>query len=104
MDALRHDALPDRRLRQRERKSSADHDRGAWSLIPDASNSVGRPVAWTGTEVLVGGFACCGELPGAHLTAYNPVSNTWHPLPPSPLTPRNGAVGAWTGREMVLAG
>jgi N-acetylneuraminic acid mutarotase len=77
---------------------------GAWSLIPDAPKSVGRPVAWTGTEVLVGGFGCCGEMPSADLAAYNPATNTWRSLPPSPLTHRRQAAGAWTGTEMIVSG
>ena len=38
-----------------------------------------------------------------HLTAYDPATNTWDALPPTPLTPREFAAGAWTGTDMVLA-
>jgi len=38
------------------------------------------------------------------LEAYDPAGNAWHQLAPTPLTPRSGAAGAWTGTEMVVAG
>jgi len=61
-------------------------------------------VAWTGTEVLVAQAGCCSDLGSVNLTAYNAETNTWHTLPPTPLTPRTFAAGAWTGTEMVVAG
>lgn len=36
--------------------------------------------------------------------AYNPVTNTWRKLPAAPLQPRASASGAWTGKELVVAG
>ncbi|MGA2837119.1 MAG: hypothetical protein ABSF84_11035 [Acidimicrobiales bacterium] len=79
-------------------------DVGAWSLIPDGPNPVSPPVAWTGSDVLVAGAGCCAELGSVDLAAYSPETNTWHALPPTPLTPRTDAAGAWTGTEMVVAG
>jgi N-acetylneuraminic acid mutarotase len=75
-----------------------------WSLVPAAAASIGRPVAWTGTEALAATSACCDDLGTVQLSAYDPASNTWHALPHTPLTPRNNAAGAWTGSEMVVAG
>jgi len=77
---------------------------GAWSLVPAGPNPVSPPVAWTGTEVLVAQGGCCDDLGSVNLSAYNPGANTWHALPPTPLTPRTFAAGAWTGTEMVVAG
>jgi hypothetical protein len=77
---------------------------GTWSLIPAGPHPVGPPVAWTGTEVLVAEAGCCDDLGSVNLTAYNPETNIWHALPPTPLTPRTYAAGAWTGAEMVIAG
>jgi N-acetylneuraminic acid mutarotase len=79
-------------------------DAGTWSLIPEGPNAVGRPVAWTGNELLVAESACCGALGSVNLAAYNPVTNAWHKLPSAPLTFRTHAVGAWTGTEMIVAG
>jgi Kelch motif len=36
--------------------------------------------------------------------AYNLAANTWSDLPASPLAPRAFPAGAWTGRELVVAG
>lgn len=77
---------------------------GTWSLIPSGPNLVSPPVVWTGTDVLVAQAGCCDELGSVNFTAYSPETNTWHELPPTPLTPRTFAAGAWTGTEMVVAG
>lgn len=82
----------------------APADAGSWSLIPDGPNALGRPGAWTGRELLVAQSACCGELGSVNLAAYNPATSTWRKLPPTPLTPRIGAAGIWTGTEMIVAG
>ena len=79
-------------------------DVGTWSLIPNGPNPVGRPAAWTGTELLVARAGCCDDAGSVDLAAYDPATNAWHQLPPTPLTPRRGAAGAWTGTEMVVAG
>src|SRR5216683_2692640 len=50
---------------------------------------------WTGSRMLV---------PGLTSGAYNPAANTWRKLPAAPLQPRAGASGAWTGKELVVAG
>lgn len=77
---------------------------GTWSLIPEGPFPVGPPVAWTGSELLVAQAGCCAGLGSVNLTAYNPETRTWHALPPTPLTPREFAAGAWTGTEMVIVG
>ena len=79
-------------------------DVGTWSLIPFGPNPVGSPSAWTGAEVLVARAGCCDDAGSVDLAAYDPAVNGWHQLPPTPLTPRSGATGAWTGTEMVVAG
>jgi hypothetical protein len=50
--------------------------------------------AWTGKEMLVWGpFTLLG---------FNPVTNHWRTLPPSPLAGRGGAgIVVWSGREMI---
>ena len=79
-------------------------DAGTWSLIPYGPNPVGSPSAWTGAEVLVARAGCCDDSGSVDLAAYDPAVNSWHQLPLTPLTPRSGAAGAWTGSEMVVAG
>lgn len=77
---------------------------GRWSLIPDGPANVALPAAWTGRELLVAHGGCCGELGSVDLTGLDPSTGRWRQLPSPPLTPRTGAVGAWTGSEMVIAG
>jgi len=77
------------------------------STVPASTtttNEAARPMAWTGTELLVAQAGCCGDLGSVGLAAYKPAANTWRKLPPTPLTPRRSAAGAWTGSEMVVAG
>ncbi len=84
--------------------TAAAADAGTWSLIPAGPNPIGPPVAWTGREVLVAQAGCCDDIGSVNLTAYDPGSETWRALPPTPLTPREFAAGVWTGTEMIVAG
>jgi hypothetical protein len=61
----------------------------------------GGLVVWTGREAIGWGGGCCGDAWGNGL-AYNPATDTYRELAPSPLAPSQGPVGAWTGRELVL--
>jgi len=63
----------------------------------------GAVTGWTGHRFLAWGGACCEDTShdGA---AYNPATNTWRKLPTAPLAPRADASGAWTGKELVVAG
>ena len=79
-------------------------DAGTWSLIPDGPNPLSPPMAWTGTDLLVAEGSCCASLGSVNLSAYDPSSGVWHTLPATPLTPRNYALGTWTGTEMIVAG
>lgn len=79
-------------------------DAGSWSLIPSGPTNISLPAAWTGREMLVAQGGCCGELGSVNLSAFNPATGTWRQLPATPLTSRSGAVGAWTGTEMIIAG
>jgi N-acetylneuraminic acid mutarotase len=66
---------------------------------PDESAVVG----WTGHEAIVWGGVCCDD--SSHDgEAYNPATDTWTKLPTAPLQVRRGAMGAWTGKELVVAG
>jgi N-acetylneuraminic acid mutarotase len=66
---------------------------------PDESAVVG----WTGHEAIVWGGVCCDDR-SHDGQAYNPATDTWTKLPTAPLQVRRGAMGAWTGKELVVAG
>lgn len=66
----------------------------------------GAVTAWTGTEYLVWGGQAGGEGTGrADGFALAPdVEMTTRPIPVAPLPPLDRALGAWNGRELVVAG
>jgi len=59
---------------------------------------------WTGEEFVVVGAALHGgnfpETPTAIAAAYDPATDTWRELPPSPLDP-NSNTAVWTGHRIV---
>lgn len=66
----------------------------------------GAATAWTGTELLIwGGSELTSDavetvqMSGA---AYNPVSDTWRPLPTAPLDADSPRAVAWDGHEMYV--
>ncbi|HEY9476045.1 MAG TPA: hypothetical protein VIS06_19625, partial [Mycobacteriales bacterium] len=61
----------------------------------------GHVMVWTGRQMIIWGGCCGGTEAGG--AAYDPATDSWRRLPPAPLAARY-AVGAWTGRELVLAG
>ena len=75
-----------------------------WRKMPLPPMSMdGAVTGWTGRLFLAWGGTCCDGTShdGA---AYNPAANTWRMLPTAPLAPRADASGAWTGKELVVAG
>jgi hypothetical protein len=64
----------------------------------------GAVAGWTGrSEIVWGGIGISGP-DTRNGAAYNPATNTWRKLPPAPLERRRDAMGAWTGRVLVVAG
>ena len=61
---------------------------------PATMNSADVAV-WTGSRMLVIGLTS---------GSYDPAANTWRTLPAAPLQPRASASGAWTGKELIVAG
>ena len=59
---------------------------------------------WTGEEFVVVGAALHGgnfpETPTAIAAAYDPATDTWRELPPSPLDP-NSNTAVWTGDRII---
>ena len=80
---------------------SYDPATNIWRTLPRPPTNAGRLAVWTGKELVGWGGGCCGDAfkDGA---AFNPVTNTWRKLAPSPLAGSQGPLGAWTGRELVI--
>jgi hypothetical protein len=75
-----------------------------WRAIAAPGMSMsGAVTGWTGRQFLSWDGVCCDDLTNGGV-AYNPVTNTWRNIPSAPLERRARAEGAWTGRELVVAG
>jgi hypothetical protein len=81
---------------------------GRWSTMAPAP-IVPRSdpaIVWTGHELLVWGGSAGSH--GSRLyrdgAAYDPSTNRWRLLAPSPLPPTSGASAVWTGQEMLVFG
>jgi N-acetylneuraminic acid mutarotase len=61
-------------------------------------------VTWTGQDLFIwGGISFNhGRQTLSDGATYNPTTNRWTVLPPSPLVSRRGAVTIWTGNEILL--
>jgi hypothetical protein len=70
-----------------------------WRVLPKAIN-LGF-VTWTGHEAIGWGGGCCGDAQKDG-SAYNPATGGYRKLPTTPLGASQGALGAWTGRELIL--
>jgi hypothetical protein len=89
-----------------------------WRQLADApiANRPYPSAVWTGTEMIVWGGCApnppsnpgpCDHHAGNEPTdgaAYNPTTNAWRQLPPSPLPPRARPSAVWTGTEMIIWG
>jgi len=83
---------------------SYDPATNTWRKIARPGVSLGAAVTgWTGRQFLAWGGTCCEDTSRDGMT-YNPATNTWRKLPAAPLQPRASASGAWTGKELVVAG
>jgi N-acetylneuraminic acid mutarotase len=73
-----------------------------WRRLPaERGGGAGGLVLWTGHEMIDWGGGCCGDASSGG-SAYNPTTNTWRTLAPSPLAPSQQPIGAWTGRELII--
>jgi hypothetical protein len=70
-----------------------------WHVLPKAIN-LGL-VRWTGHEAIGWGGGCCGDAQKDG-SAYNPATVGYRKLAVSPLGASQHALGAWTGRELIL--
>jgi hypothetical protein len=71
-----------------------------WRRLPQAPAGAGI-VVWTGHEMIGWGGGCCGDA-RSDGAAYDPSADSWRKLADSPLAPEQGAIGAWTGHELLL--
>jgi hypothetical protein len=71
-----------------------------WRRLSDPPARQGI-VVWTGSEMIGWGGGCCGDADSGG-AAYNPDTETWRKVAPSPLAAEQRPTGAWTGRELVL--
>ncbi len=72
-------------------------------LPPEPSANDGAVTAWTGHEAIIWDGVCCDGTSNRGV-AYLPATSTWRALPDAPLARRRNAMGAWTGRELIVAG
>jgi N-acetylneuraminic acid mutarotase len=70
-----------------------------WHVLSKAINL--GSVNWTGREAIGWGGGCCGDAQ-KNGSAYNPTTGRYRRLPTSPLGASQHALGAWTGRELIL--
>ena len=82
---------------------------GAWRKLPDAplAARTGQIGTWTGREMLIWGgrrASGAGTQVLADGAAYNPKTNRWRRLPPSPLSARTDAIAVWTGSTAIVLG
>jgi len=81
-------------------QAALDPQTDTWRTLPKPPTGQGI-VVWTGREMIGWGGGCCGDAWSAG-SAYDPAANTWRTLARTPLAPSQGALGAWTGHEVVL--
>lgn len=83
----------------------------SWRVLSPAplTGRYGHGAVWTGRQMIVWGGS--DEITGDNLpgllqdgASYDPASNAWTPLPPSPLAARYGQVAVWTGEELIVWG
>jgi hypothetical protein len=66
---------------------------------------VGNVGVWTGSRMLVwGGQRVQGAGFRGDGASFDPATDTWSPIPNSPLQPRSRAVGVWTGSRLLVWG
>ena len=76
----------------------------AWRAIARPGTSMsGAVTGWTGRQFLAWDGVCCEDFTNTGV-AYSPATNTWRNIPSAPLEKRAFAKGAWTGKELVVAG
>ena len=81
-------------------QAALDPGTGRWHKLPKPPTGEGIAV-WSGRELIGWGGGCCGDA-WDDGSAYDPAANTWRTIARTPLAPSQGALGAWTGHELLL--
>jgi hypothetical protein len=81
-------------------QAALDPATGRWHTLSKPPTGEGIAV-WTGHELIGWGGGCCGDAWDGG-SAYDPTTNTWRTIAHTPLSPAQGALGAWTGHELLL--
>ena len=81
-------------------QAALDPGTGRWRVLPRPPTGEGIAV-WTGRELIGWGGGCCGDAWDGG-SAYDPATSSWRTLAHTPLAPAQGALGAWTGHELLL--
>ncbi len=86
---------------------------GSWQAITPApiQGRGGHTATWTGKEMIIwGGLPGPTTVDDTRVTdgtqgaAYDPATDRWRVIVQSPLAPRQGHLGAWTGSEALFWG
>jgi hypothetical protein len=75
-----------------------------WRALPEPPGAFGLINVWTGREVLASWSACCENMDGRVIHAYDPATRTWRSLPKFPLGSRHASAFVWTGQELLQVG
>ena len=82
-----------------------------WRLLSDSplEGRFGHVAVWSGDRMLIWGGATYSEDFTTEVAfddgaAYYPDTDTWNRLPQAPLLRRQGAVGIWTGTDLIIWG
>ncbi|TMM20715.1 MAG: hypothetical protein E6F97_10175 [Actinobacteria bacterium] len=81
-------------------QAALDPGTGRWRVLPRPPTGEGIAI-WTGRELIGWGGGCCGDAWDGG-SAYDPATSSWRTLAHTPLAPAQGALGAWTGHELLL--
>lgn len=77
-----------------------------WRRLPQAPllRRAGHSAVWTGREMVVWGGRELGAAATSYAdgAAYDPATQTWRPVTPSPLVARSAHTAVWTGTQVLV--
>ncbi|HVE47965.1 MAG TPA: hypothetical protein VNA57_14610 [Acidimicrobiales bacterium] len=77
-----------------------------WRRLPQAPllRRAGHSAVWTGREMVVwgGGETAARVTSFADGAAFDPGTQSWRPLPPSPLVSRSAHTAVWSGAQLLV--
>jgi hypothetical protein len=95
-----------RQCAEETRKVSWDHLEGGWTQLAPPPFPRARAISvWAGSQLILwGGDTGYGGTHHADGAAYNPASDSWRKLAPSPLSERSSSGAVWTGCAVIVWG